>query len=180
MKKSTKGLENISAKRKKLIRNNMQKKKKLSKGVTVLVVSVSVILAFLFLVIIGIIAYLAITDNNEGFSDVTDNFEIIDLRKHYYDNVEKEYVIEGIITNTTNKTFDDVEIEYYLYNENGVVLSTARSFIDDIGPKERLRFKAISDENINKVYSYDLIRIVEDSNFYNPGSMRVDPIINNN
>ena len=74
---------------------------------------------------------------------------------------------------------NDVEIEYYLYNKDGVILSVARGFIEDIGPDESLHFKAVSDDDIKEVYDFKLIRVVEDSNFYNPGSMRVDPIVNN-
>ena len=177
MVKSTKDTTEISAKRKKLMRkNNSLKNKKIPLWAIILIIVISMILALVYVVVIGLFAYFAVTDNNAGYYDATENFEITSIDKHYYDETEKEYVIEGTISNKTTKSFDDVEIEYYLYDKNGVVLSVCRAFIDDIKSLENLHFKAVSDENIETIYKYELVRIVEDSNFYNPGSMRVDPI----
>ena len=172
-------LKHVSARRKKLKKNNRLKNPKLPTWSIIVIVIASVVLTLAYVVVIGIFAYLAVTDNNEGYYDATNSFEITSIDRHYYDKNEKEYVIEGTILNKTNDSFDDVEIEYYLYDKNGVILSVARSFIEDIGPEENLRFKAVSDDNVDRIYRYELVRIVEDSNFYNPGSMRVDPIVNN-
>lgn len=169
-------LKHVTARRKKLRKNNRNvKTKSLPVWAIVLIIAASLVLTLVYAVVIGVFAYLAVTDDR-GYYDVTKNLEITSVDKNYYDAKNKQYVIEGVITNKTKKSFDDIEIEYYLYGKNKVILSVARSFIDDIGAEESWRFKAISDDDISEISSFKLIRIVEDSNYYNPGSMRVDPI----
>lgn len=98
--------------------------------------------------------------------NITKNFTVDPNIKGYYDSKNKEYVLEGIVTNNSNKSFDDVEILYYLYDENGVILSFARGYIEDINPNEKWQFKATSDDNIEKVASYKLVKIIEEQDDY--------------
>lgn len=109
-----------------------------------------------------------IKDEDTYTENITKNFTIDPNIKGYYDSKNKEYVLEGVVTNNSNKSFDDVEIEYYLYDENGVILSVARAYIEDINPNEKWQFKAVSDDNIEKVASYKLVKITEDSSNSTP------------
>ena len=164
------------AKRKKYKRRSSTVKMGLTPWTIFLIIIISTILLFAYVAIIGIFAYLAINGNGEGYFDVTKNFNVSVDNNSYYDSNKKEYVIEGVITNKTFREYDDVEIEYYLYDKNGVVISVARSFIEDIESKESVRFKATSDDDVSEVNNYKLVRIVEDSNYYNNESMNNDPL----
>ena len=164
------------AKRKKYKRRRSTVKMGLPSWAVFLIIVISTILIFVYVTIIGIFAYLAINGNGEGYFDVTKNFNVSIDNNGYYDSNKKEYVIEGVITNKTFREYDDVELEYYLYDNNGVVISVARSFIEDIDSKESVHFKATSDDDVSVVNKYKLVRIVEDSNYYNNESMNNDPI----
>ena len=141
-------------------------------GWAIVLIIISSFLIMLFYIVFFAFMIYAIDEENETYNDctemncdynenITKNFTISPDLKQYYDSNNKAYVIEGTITNNTNKEFDDVEIEYYLYDVNNVILSTARAYIEEIKPNEKWVFRAMSDDDIKQISNYKLIKIIE-------------------
>ena len=127
------------------------KSKKTSKWVIILVI----IGCLYYIVPIGLFTLAIITDNYKTEYKVLDDGSInIDKSKltiqsgvkGYYSEEKKAYYIEGKVTNNTEKDYNYIEINYYLYNEKEEVLGVATTLIQKLGAKKTWNFKAIYDD----------------------------------
>ncbi len=143
---------------------NEPKKTKTPKWVIVLIV----IGCLYYIVPIGLFTFAILTDNFSVEYKVLDDGSInIDKKKltiqkdvkGYYNEAKEAYYIEGKITNNTNKDYNGIAINYYVYNEAGEILGEASNYIQKLGPKKTWNFKLIYDN----VDAKDVVRFE-----YNP------------
>ena len=137
------------------------KSKKTSKWVIILVI----IGCLYYIVPIGLFTLAIITDNYKTEYKVLDDGSInIDKSKltiqsgvkGYYSEEKKAYYIEGKVTNNTEKDYNYIEINYYLYNEKEEVLGVATTLIQKLGAKKTWKFKAIYDDvDASSVYKFE-------------------------
>ena len=132
------------------------KKNKIPVWAIVLIVVFGAIPALLYIITFIALGYFAITDNNDN---LTKEFEILKINSSYYDIDNKQYVIEGVIKNKTDKDYNDLEIEYYLYDQDGAVITTSKAYIENIKPNEKWHFRAKTEEDIKNVSTFKLNKI---------------------
>ena len=137
------------------------KPKKTSKWVIVLIV----IGCLYYLVPLGLFFFAMVTDNfkteykilNDGTIQIDKNkLTISNDVRGYYNAEKKAYYIEGKIKNNTNKDYNSINIDYYLYNESGEVLGAASTYLQKLGANKTWNFKVIYDEvDAINVYKFE-------------------------
>lgn len=72
--------------------------------------------------------------------------------KHYYDEADKTYYVEGYLVNLKKEKMESVNIEYKLYDVSNNVIGEAVANISNLESKETWKFKATySDIDANKI-----------------------------
>ncbi len=137
------------------------KPKKTSKWIIALIV----IGCLYYIVPLGLFFVAMITDNfkvdykimEDGTVEIDKNKLTIQKDvKGYYNEEKNAYYIEGKVKNNTKKDYDGINIDYYLYNEEGEVLGSAGTYFQKLGPGKTWSFKIIyEDVDASKVYSFE-------------------------
>lgn len=72
--------------------------------------------------------------------------------KHYYDEADKTYYVEGYLVNLKKEKMESVNIQYKLYDVSNNVIGEAVANISNLESKETWKFKATySDIDANKI-----------------------------
>ena len=146
---------------KKEVVENEVKPKKTSKWVIILIV----IGCLYYLVPLGLFFFAMVTDNfkteykilNDGTVEIDKNkLTILKDVRGYYNEEKKAYYIEKKIKNNTNKDYNGINIDYYLYNDSGEVLGNASTYLQKLGANKTWNFKVIYDEvDARNVYKFE-------------------------
>ena len=125
----------------------------------------------IILVIIGIGVISSIgsensSSNNDNPSGVTNNTEKISLLDDYIGRVESEYSYEisGTLKNNTSTNYSYVQIEFYVYDEDGNMLDTCLGNNSGLEANGTWKFTAscfFTNGGSNKVASYKLKEITQ-------------------
>lgn len=137
------------------------KPKKTSKWIIVLIV----IGCLYYLVPLGLFFVAMVTDNfkteykvlNDGTVEIDKNkLTILKDIRGYYNEEKRAYYIEGKIKNNTDKDYNGINIDYYLYNERGEVLGEASTYLQKLGANKTWNFKVIYDEvDAREVFKFE-------------------------
>ena len=142
-----------------------KKIKKTSKGVIVFIIIISSI----FVLGLGGIFIYAMTQIDSGLYtkfDYNISGDVIINNKVSITNVSdnkigSDYYLQGYLENTSNKDYGYVEVEYSLYDKDGILLDRVSSAITDL--KKNTKWKFI----MTYPYSFDVVRYeLTKVNFY--------------
>lgn len=86
--------------------------------------------------------------------------EISNEIKAYYDEENNIYYIEGSLINNTNEEYDNVKINYNVYDQDGYILGQAYDYITNLEGNGKWKFKvSYSGIDAKDVETYKFISI---------------------
>ena len=140
----------------------------------IIVVAAVVVLFYALIVFLIASAIVATVDYSNNYSITSSHNVKAEVDKAYFNNNTNSYVLEGTVSNNTNKEYDDVEISYLLYDTNNKIIGIATSKIDDLYPGEKRNFRALPYviTNPKEITKYKLLRTTTETddmfekNFY--------------
>ena len=142
------------------VTNNKQKKGFPKWAIVLIVVG-----CLYYLVPIGLFTFAMVTDTYATKFEVLEDgsvninkgkLTIAPDVKGYYSEEKETYYIEGKIKNNTEKDYEGIAINYFVYNEAGEVLGEATTYIQKLGAGKTWNFKAIyADIDAPKVTKFE-------------------------
>lgn len=99
--------------------------------------------AILNVIVIGLFIALIIMDEmNYINDDVEKNLIVKKGLTTYLDDESYTYVVSGYVTNISKNPYYEVEIEYYLYDENNNIIGEATDYVEKIDKGKTWKFSA--------------------------------------
>ena len=136
----------------------MEKKNKMPKWAIILIVILCVISVIPFLLFLGFIIFFSIRDEN--MLNNIDKYLTVNKETSFYNDETKTYVVSGYITNTSDEDFYDIDISYYLYDEDNNIIGYANDYIYELEDGRTWKFSAqYSEEDAKDVVRYELMDI---------------------
>lgn len=78
----------------------------------------------------------------------------------FYNDEEKAYYVQGYLENNSENDLEFIYIEYYVYDENDVLLGTATASVDTLKANTKWKFKAIySDIDGSEINKFELSKV---------------------
>ena len=145
---------------------NNKEPKRTSKWLIVLIVIFATLLTLL--PIVGVI-YVFFECENSVYNEFEEtelgeiylkkDIKIYDVES-FYSEEENSYYVKGYLENTSKNDLEFICIEYFVYDNNGVLLGTAYASIDNLESNTKWKFKAIySDIDSNEISKFELSKV---------------------
>lgn len=113
--------------------------------------------SFVTLLIFGMFIALAVIDEINSETDIDKNLVINGNISAKEDDEYNAYVISCYITNKSDFTYYNVEITYYLYDQNNNILGEATDYVMEIESGQSWKFSAeYYGTDVSEVYRVEL------------------------
>lgn len=116
-------------------------KNKLPKWVILVVIAA----IFMFLIIVALTGYSIYYDLNEDKimeSKIKEDLKFTDSVKGSYDAKNNTYIITGYIKNVSDKRYENITVNYTLYDNNNNIVGIARAYLEGLSKNKTWKFTA--------------------------------------
>jgi hypothetical protein len=96
----------------------------------------------------------------EDIVDIGNGNMTISNVESFYQEEDEIYYVVGYLKNETDKDYESISLTYRFYDENGIILGDAETYVSNLNEQDTWKFKVLFSEiDADLVKTYELIAV---------------------